>query len=118
MEFAEFRLDFSQITGVTMYLNRNLQMTDNLFKKMSKTSYILKFSENLAIYAFFWGKIENFGILTFDKLHVCETQLLRFNGKSLEKGEISQTNFRIIFFGLDEIQILELFSLDLMKMGK
>ena len=103
MEFAEFRLDFSQITGVTMYLNRNLQMTDNLFKKMSKTSYILKFSENLAIYAFFGGKIENFGILTFDKLHVCETQLLRFNGKSLEKGEISQTNFRIIFFGLDEM---------------
>ena len=60
---------------------------------------------------FFWGKIENFGILTFDKLHVCETLILRFNGKSLEKGEISQTNFRII----DEIQILELFSLDLMK---
>ena len=85
---------------------------------MSKTSYILKFSEERSYLRIFSGKIEKFGILPFDKFHVCETLTVRFHGKGLEKGKICQTNFRIIIIGIDEIQILELFSLDLMKMCK
>ena len=55
------------------------------------------FPKNVAIYSLL------FRILTFDKFHVCETLIPRFHSKSLEKGEFCQTNFRIIFFGLDEM---------------